>query len=78
MSEFKSNGGYTNYYNDSMWKPNSWYLITELMQIDKNILEKLIVLSTGKRMFDTINSSMTSFYFTELLDNVDVNGGADA
>lgn len=78
VSEFKPNGGYPDYYNDSMWKPNSWYLITELMQIDKNILEKLIVLSTGKRMSDTINSSMTSFYFTELLDNVDVNGGADA
>lgn len=78
VSEFKPDEGYPEYYNDSMWKPNSWYLITELMQIDKNILEKLVVLSSGKRMSDTINSSMTSFYFTELVDSVDVNGGSDA
>lgn len=78
VSEEKPNSGYPDYYNNSMWRPSSWYLITELTRIDKDILNKLVVVSTGKKMSETINSSMTSFYFTQVIDTIDLKGETDA
>lgn len=78
VSEKKPSSGYPDYYNNSMWRPNSWYLITELTRVDKDILNKLVVLSTGKKMSDTINSSMTSFYFTQAMDTIVLRGDTDA
>lgn len=74
VSGEKPSSGYPEYYDISMWKPSSWYLITNLMRIDKDILNKLIVQSTGKKMSDTINSSMTSFYFTQAINDIELEG----
>lgn len=78
VSEDKPSCGYPDCYNNSMWSPNSWYLVTELMGVEKDILNKLVVLSTGKKMSDTINSSMTSFYFTKTIDTIVLKGETDA
>lgn len=56
--------GFPDYYIKSMWKPNSWYMVSGLEKISRNCLGNLIVISTKKTMAETINSSMTSFYFT--------------
>ena len=39
---------------------------------------KAIVLSTGKKMSETINSSMTSFYFTQTKNNIVLEGENNA
>ena len=46
--------------------------------VDKDILNQLVVLSTGKKMSDTINSSMTSFYFTQAINTIVLKGETDA
>ena len=56
--------GFPDYYGKSMWKPSSWFKVTGLEELESDILEKLVIDSTGKSMKETINSSMTSFYFT--------------
>ena len=61
-----------------MWRPSTWFLINELVKIDNNILNELLVLSTGKKLSDTINSSMTSFYFTQAKDIIFLEGEKNA
>lgn len=56
--------GVPDYYADSMWKPNFWFRVTHLSEVHLDILDKLLVNSTGKTMKETINSTMTSFFFT--------------
>ena len=68
----KPNEGYPDYYDNSMWKPNTWFQIKNLMRVNKDILDELLVMSTEKTMTDTINSSMTSFFFTKVRRNIEL------
>lgn len=70
--------GYPSYYDKSTWKPTSWYLISELKRVKGEILKDLIVMSTGKKMSETINSSMTSFYFTKAEKSIEMRGEDNA
>lgn len=70
--------GYPEYYDNSMWRPNTWFLISELMKVDNSVINELIVLSTEKKMSETINSSMTSFYFTQTKNNIVLEGENNA
>lgn len=70
--------GYPDYYDKSTWKPTSWYLVLELNRVKDEFLDDLIVLSTGKRISETINRSMTSFYFTKSRKTIDMKGEDDA
>lgn len=52
------------YYANSMRKPSVWLKVSSLCKIQQEVLSDLLIISTGKTMEETINSSMTSFYFT--------------
>lgn len=58
ISTTKSEEGYPEYYDDLMQKLTTWFQIYELKVVDKNIMEDLIVLRTGKKISEAINKPM--------------------
>lgn len=55
---------FPDYYKEQFWRPSSWYRIQNLLELyNFDLLNNLMVKSSGSIMSEALNSSMTSFYF---------------
>lgn len=69
ISYDKPDEGYPDYYNDELFDnmvfPKSYYKITDISPLDKDVLKKIKVVSSGSPIVETLNKSMSSFFFAE-------------
>ena len=69
VSYEKPQEGYPAYYQTELFDetvfPKSYYKITSIKPLDGNDLDKLRIVSSGSRALDTLNRSMSSFFFAE-------------
>ncbi|MGC6178317.1 hypothetical protein [Lacrimispora sp. 38-1] len=69
ISYEKPQEGYPAYYQtelfDELVFPKSYYKLTSIEPLDGNELDKLRIVSSGNRVLDTLNRSMSSFFFAE-------------
>lgn len=63
----KPEEGYPDYYIDELFEkmifPKSYYRITAINPLDISDLKKIKVVSSGNPIVETLNKSMTSFFF---------------
>lgn len=61
--------GYPDYYQkelfDELVLPKSYFILTSIEQITNEDLSKLKVVSSGSQALETLNRSMSSFFFAE-------------
>ena len=61
--------GIPEYYDEELYAanifPNSYYKLTSIQILSRADLEKLKIVSSGNRAIDTLNRSMSSFFFAE-------------
>ena len=68
----KPKGDYPEYYNEELFDkgiyPNSYYKLSSIKEIGMNELGKYVVVSSRNRLTDTLNKSMSSYFFAEYPD----------
>jgi hypothetical protein len=66
------NEDYPDFYNKFIRYPSTWFRVSDFIEISNTIMSNLIVKSSRKPMDETIDKSMTSFYFVENKDDIDI------
>lgn len=54
------------YYRNDTTRVKTWIKIKDIIETDKTILEKAVIQSTGKKLIESINGGMTSFFIIEI------------